>query len=99
MLPPKSVSRRANCAFIAGGILFGVAAWAGSAFAGSTWYFTHSAYVLLLVPPLALILYAPWLVWRDWRCAVCGAHLPAINPWTTRGQWHCLQCHAPFDLS
>jgi hypothetical protein len=96
---PGSIQRRSNRAFVLGAILFTVAAWAGSLLAGSPQRFTHSAYVLLLCPPAALMLYAPWLVWRYWRCAECGAHLPAINPWTTRSQWHCLRCHTPFDLS
>ena len=99
MLSPRVVQRRSHAAFICGALLLAIAAWIGSRLAGTTQRFTHSAYLLLLLPPVLLILYAPWLIWRDWRCAVCGAHLPAINTWTTRAQWHCLRCRTPFDLS
>ena len=98
-MDPKIVQRRSNRAYLAGALWFAVTAATGARLAGSVPRFTHSPWVLVLLAPVALILYAPWMIWRYWRCAVCGAHLPAINAWTTRREWHCFKCHTPFDLS
>ena len=98
-MTPKRARRVANLLLIAGGFTFAIAAAVGSNLAGSSRAFTHSPAMLVLLIPVAMVLASPIVIFRYWRCASCGALLPGINQWSTRAQWHCLKCKAPFDLS
>jgi hypothetical protein len=83
---------------VTGTLLFCAGAAVGSRVAASTYHFAHSAWTLLLAPGALLVLGAPFVVWRFWRCERCGALLPAVYAWTTRAQMHCLKCGEAFTL-
>jgi hypothetical protein len=94
----KRVRFWSNGCIIGGAFLFCVVAGVGATAMGAPDRFAHSWWALTLLAPVAIMLSSCVLVLRYWRCAECGALLPAINYWHTRRMWHCLKCGAPFDL-